>query len=126
MTVLVIKLITTVNKTNYLVENLTKKAESLDNLFNVIDFTTNKFNQVGELIVGSLTGLVKKIFGGNSMVNVTISMSKKDYDYIMNELNMARQNTYIKHVHVQLDKKEIVERINVAYEQIGHVLDKLI
>ena len=63
ITVLVIKLITTVNKTNYLVENLTKKAESLDNLFNVIDFTTNKFNQVGELIVGSLTGLVKKIFG---------------------------------------------------------------
>ena len=63
MTVLVIKLISTVNKTNYLVENLTKKAESLYNLFNVIDFTTNKFNQVGELIVGSLTGLVKKIFG---------------------------------------------------------------
>ena len=63
MTVLVIKLISTVNKTNYLVENLTKKDESLDNLFNVIDFTTNKFNQVGELIVGSLTGLVKKIFG---------------------------------------------------------------
>ncbi len=63
MTVLVIKLITTVNKTNYLVENLTKKAESLDNLFNVLDFTTNKFNQVGELIVGFLTGLVKKIFG---------------------------------------------------------------
>lgn len=63
MTVLVIKLITTVNKTNYLVENLTKKAESLDNLFNVIDFTTNKFNQVGEVIVGTLTGLVKKIFG---------------------------------------------------------------
>lgn len=63
MTVLVIKLIGTVNKTNYLVENLTKKAESLDNLFNVIDFTTNKFNQVGEVIVGTLTGLVKKLFG---------------------------------------------------------------
>lgn len=63
MTVLVIKLIGTVNKTNYLVENLTKKAESLDNLFNVIDFTTNKFNQIGEAIVGSLTGLVKKLFG---------------------------------------------------------------
>lgn len=63
MTVLVIKLIGTVNRTNYLVDNLTKKAESLDNLFNVIDFTTNKFNQVGEVIVGSLTGLVKKIFG---------------------------------------------------------------
>ena len=63
MTVLVIKLIGTVNKTNYLVDNITKKAESLDNLFNVIDFTTNKFNQVGEVIVGTLTGLVKKIFG---------------------------------------------------------------
>lgn len=73
MTVLVIKLITTVNKTNYLVENLTKKAESLDNLFNVIDFTTNKFNQVGELIVGSLTGLVKKIFGSKER-------EKEDYE----------------------------------------------
>ena len=73
MTVLVIKLISTVNKTNYLVENLTKKAESLDNLFNVIDFTTNKFNQVGELIVGSLTGLVKKIFGSKER-------EKEDYE----------------------------------------------
>ena len=63
MTVLVIKLITTVNKTNYLVENLTKKAESLDNLFNVIDFTTNKFNQIGNTIVGYLMGAVSKIFG---------------------------------------------------------------
>jgi hypothetical protein len=55
--------VTNVYNRSYLVENLTKKAVSLDNLFNVIDFTTNQFNQVGELIVGSLTGLVKKIFG---------------------------------------------------------------
>ena len=60
------------------------------------------------------------------MVNVTISMSKKDYDYIINELKMARQNTYVKYTYEQLDKKEIVERTNIAYEQIGHVLDKLI
>ncbi len=73
MTVLVIKLIGTVNKTNYLVENLTKKAESLDNLFNVIDFTTNKFNQVGEVIVGTLTGLVKKLFGSKER-------EEKDYE----------------------------------------------
>lgn len=60
------------------------------------------------------------------MVNVTISLSKKDYEYIINELEMARQNTYIKHIHEQLDKKEIVERTIIAYEQIGHVLDKII
>ena len=59
------------------------------------------------------------------MVNVTITMSKKDYDYIINELKMAEQNTYIKHIHEQLDKNDIVEQTNTAYEQIGHVLNKL-
>ena len=52
LTVFVIKLIGTVNKTNYLLDNLTKKAESLD-----------KFNQIGNTIVGYLMGAVNKIFG---------------------------------------------------------------
>ena len=55
LTVFVIKLIGTVNKTNYLLDNLTQKAESLD--------TTNKFNQIGNTIVGYLMGAVSKIFG---------------------------------------------------------------
>lgn len=63
LTVFVIKLIGTVNKTNYLLDNLTKKAESLDKLFDIIDFTTNKFNQIGNTIVGYLMGAVSKIFG---------------------------------------------------------------
>lgn len=63
LTVFVIKLIGTVNKTNYLLDNLTKKAESLDKLFDIIDFTTNKFNQIGNTIVGYLMGAVNKIFG---------------------------------------------------------------
>ena len=60
LTVFVIKLI---GKTNYLLDNLTKKAESLDKLFDIIDFTTNKFNQIGNTIVGYLMGAVSKIFG---------------------------------------------------------------
>ena len=63
LTVFVIKLIGTLNKTNYLLDNLTKKAESLDKLFDIIDFTTNKFNQIGNTIVGYLMGAVSKIFG---------------------------------------------------------------
>lgn len=60
------------------------------------------------------------------MVNVTITMSKQDYDFIIEELKKAGQNTYIQHVHEKLSKDNIVERTNMAYEQIEHVLGKLI
>lgn len=60
--VFVIKLMDTLNRANYLIDNLTKKAESLDSLFNVIDFTTNKFSMIGETISTYVLGFVKKIF----------------------------------------------------------------
>lgn len=60
--VFVIKLMDTLNRTNYLIDNLTKKAESLDSLFNVIDFTTNNFSMIGETISTYLLGFVKKLF----------------------------------------------------------------
>lgn len=53
-------------------------------------------------------------------------MSKQDYDFIIEELKKAGQNTYIQHVHETLSKDDIVERTNMAYEQIEHVLSKLI
>ena len=60
--VFVIKLMDTLNRTNYLIDNLTKKAESLDSLFNILDFTTNKFSMIGETISTYVLGFVKKIF----------------------------------------------------------------
>lgn len=59
-------------------------------------------------------------------MKVTISMSKQDYDYIINELKCAGQNTYIKYIGDTLNKTEIIERTNAANEQINHVLNKLI
>ena len=60
--VFVIKLMDTLNRTNYLIDNLTKKAERLDSLFNIIDFTTNKFSMIGETISTYVLGFVKKLF----------------------------------------------------------------
>ncbi len=58
--VLCIKLIGTLGKVDKLVDNVTKKAESLDGVFNMIDYTTSKFGAIGETIAGYLGGLVKK------------------------------------------------------------------
>ena len=59
---LCIKLIGTLNKADKLIDNLTKKAEVLDGVFEMIDYTTNKFGKIGETIVGAVTGVVKKLF----------------------------------------------------------------
>mgnify|MGYP004674293611 FL=1 len=61
--VLVIKLMDTLNRANKLIDNLQKKAESLDSLFNIFDFTTNKFSLIGETISTYVLGFVKKLFG---------------------------------------------------------------
>ena len=60
--VLCIKLVGTLGKVDYLLDNVTRKAESLDGLFNVIEMTTNRFGAIGETITSSLMNLVKRIF----------------------------------------------------------------
>lgn len=64
--VLAIKLIGTLNRADRLIENITRKAESLDGVFDMIDYTSSKFGALGETIVGFLTGFVKKIFNKRS------------------------------------------------------------
>lgn len=59
------------------------------------------------------------------MVNITITMSKDDYEYIIGELNAARQNTYIQHTSDALSKDEIVDKTNMANSHIQHILAKL-
>lgn len=61
--VLCIKLIGTLSKADRLIENITRKAESLDGVFDMIDYTTSKFGALGETVVGFLAGAVKKVFG---------------------------------------------------------------
>ena len=60
--VLCIKLVGTLGKVDYLLDNITKKAESLNGLFNVIEMTTNRFGAIGEAVTSSLMSLVKKVF----------------------------------------------------------------
>ena len=60
--VLCIKLIGTLNRADRLIENITRKAESLDGVFDMIDYTSSKFGAIGETVVGFLTGFVKKLF----------------------------------------------------------------
>jgi len=60
--VLCIKLIGTLSRIDYLVENITRKAESLDGVFELIENTTNKFGMVGSTIANYVSGFVGKIF----------------------------------------------------------------
>lgn len=60
--VLCIKLVGTLGKVDYLLDNVTRKAESLNGLFDVIEMTTNRFGAIGETITSSLMNLVKRIF----------------------------------------------------------------
>lgn len=62
LTVLCIRLMSTLNKADKLIDNVTRKAESLDGVFNVIDYTSNKFGAIGESIMSGTMSLVKKIF----------------------------------------------------------------
>lgn len=60
--VLCIKLIGTLGRIDYLVENITRKAESLDGVFELIENTTSKFGMIGSSITNYISGIIGKIF----------------------------------------------------------------
>ena len=62
--VLTIKLIITMNKIEKVVDNITVKVKTLDELFNVIGIVTGKFTAITDKIVDSIALLVEKIFKG--------------------------------------------------------------
>lgn len=57
-----IKAIGTLAKFDFLVENLTRKAESLDSVFEMIERTTSRFGAIGDAITSSMMNVVRKIF----------------------------------------------------------------
>lgn len=61
--VLVFRLIYSLNKIDYLVDDLTKKSKSLDGLFSVLDVVTTKVNYVSETIASGLLAFAGRIFG---------------------------------------------------------------
>ncbi len=58
--VLCIKLIGTLSKADKLITNITKKAETLDGVFDAIDYTATKFGAIGQMVSGYVSGVVKK------------------------------------------------------------------
>ncbi len=60
--VLGIKLITTMNKVDKILDDVNEKLESVGEVFNVIDFVTGKMSAISETIIGALTTAVVKIF----------------------------------------------------------------
>ena len=60
--ILVIRSIRTVKKVEKVVDNVNDKVESLDEVFNVIDFTTDKIASFTDKVVDGVTGLFGKVF----------------------------------------------------------------
>jgi len=58
LVVLVIKLIKTMNKIDKIVDDVDKKVKSLDGVFSIIDFCTDKISSVTNRLVDRLTNLV--------------------------------------------------------------------
>ena len=60
--ILVVNLIGTVDKINEMADNINKKVNSLNGLFSVIDYTTNKLSSVSTRTVDAVVSLFNKIF----------------------------------------------------------------
>ena len=60
--VLTIKLIITMNKIEKVVDNITVKVHTLDELFNVIGLVTGKVTAITDKIVDNIALLIDKIF----------------------------------------------------------------
>jgi hypothetical protein len=61
--ILGIKLIVTMNKVDALVEDVTTKVKSLDRVFELVDFATERIEMIGDVAVNFVTTGFKKIFG---------------------------------------------------------------
>ena len=56
-----IKLIFTLNKVDLLLDDVTKKVHSLDRVFNMIDYTTDKVTMISDTVVNFITSKLKRI-----------------------------------------------------------------
>ncbi len=57
-----IKLVFTLDKVNLLVDDVTAKVKTLDRVFNVIDFASDKVTSLGESVIAFVTKFFGKMF----------------------------------------------------------------
>lgn len=60
--ILGIKSIITINKVEKVVDDVNEKVESLNGLFHIVDFTTDKLATITDKIVDSVSSVFSKIF----------------------------------------------------------------
>ena len=63
-----IKLIGTIGKVDVLLDDVTTKVKTLDRLFNLIDYASDKVTMVTDSVVNFVTNGLKKVFGGNKKI----------------------------------------------------------
>ncbi len=56
-----IKLIFTITKVDELIDDVTEKLSSFDRLFNVINFTSDRFGVISETVISFITSKLKKL-----------------------------------------------------------------
>lgn len=61
--ILGIKLIITMNKIENVVDDINGKVKSLNGLFSMIDYTTDKLALLSDRFVDTVSSLIKRIFG---------------------------------------------------------------
>lgn len=60
--ILGIKSIITINKVEKVVDDVNEKVESLNGLFQIVDFTTDKLVSITDKVVDSLSSFASKLF----------------------------------------------------------------
>lgn len=59
--ILCIKMMKTIKKANYLIDDMTKKSEQLDTAFEIMEKSTNFVDRIGDKIIGLVAGLIKNL-----------------------------------------------------------------
>lgn len=75
-----IKLLFTINKIDELLNDVSNKIKSLDKVFEIVDFATDRMSMVTEVAISFLTTGFKKIFGSNKKKKKKIK-EEEDEDY---------------------------------------------
>ncbi|MBQ4263659.1 MAG: hypothetical protein IJB83_05425 [Bacilli bacterium] len=74
--ILGIKLIITTNKVDDLVDDVNKKVRSLDRLFEIVDFTTDRISMATDIVVNFVSSKLKGLFGKKK----NKKFKKEEYD----------------------------------------------
>lgn len=57
-----IKLIGTLNRVDMLVDDVTTKVKTLDRVFEIVDVFNNKMSEIGDTVVGFVSGGIRRLF----------------------------------------------------------------